>query len=82
MQRETKADAEQAVEDWEKATSRYGAHGFSAEPAVALRPSPMGLEANVRYITRAPQRNAVKARLFKGIVELLHRPALAAGAEG
>ena len=62
----TQADAQPAVEDW--------------EPAVALRPSPMGLEANVRYITRAPQRNAVKARLFKGIVELLHRPVLAAGA--
>jgi capsid protein len=74
VERETKAEAEQAAADWEKATSQYGARAFSAQPAVALRPSATGLEVNVRYVTRAPERNAVEARLFQGIVDLLHRP--------
>jgi hypothetical protein len=26
-----------------------------------------------RYITRAPQRNAVKSKLFQAIVDLLHK---------
>jgi hypothetical protein len=30
---------------------------------------------NVRYITHAPQRNAVKSKLFQVIVDLLHKPA-------
>jgi hypothetical protein len=29
----------------------------------------------VHYITRAPQRNAVKARLFQAVVDLLQKPA-------
>jgi hypothetical protein len=29
----------------------------------------------VRYITRAPQRNVVKAKLFHAMVDLRHKPA-------
>ena len=38
---------------------------FSAKPAVNLRPTATGLEVVVRYITRAPQRNAMKSKLFQ-----------------
>jgi small-conductance mechanosensitive channel len=72
--RETDADAKQAEQDWERVTKRYGARTFSAQPAVVLRPSINGLEVMVRYITRAPDRNRVKSRLFELIVELLHKP--------
>jgi len=74
VERETEADSAQASEDWERVTKQYGAHNFSAKPAVNLRPTVNGLEVVVRYITRAPQRNAVKSKLFQVIVDLLHKP--------
>lgn len=74
VERETEADSAQASEDWERVTKQYGAHSFSAKPAVNLRPTVNGLEVVVRYITRAPQRNAMKSKLFQVIVDLLHKP--------
>ena len=70
----TETDSVQAAQDWEHVTSRYGARSFSAKPAVSLRPSVNGLEVMVRYITRAPQRYALKSKLFQEIVDLLHKP--------
>jgi len=75
VERETRADAADAAKDWESVTHQYGAREFSAGPAVSLRPGANGLEVMVRYITRAPQRNVVKAKLFQAIVDLLHKPA-------
>ena len=74
VERETEADSVQAAQDWERVTSQYGARSFSAKPAVNLRPGINGLEVIVRYITRAPQRNAMKSRLFQVIVDLMHKP--------
>jgi small-conductance mechanosensitive channel len=76
VERETDAESVQATQDWERITSRYGARSFSSKPAVDLRPSINGLEVVVRYITRAPQRNAVKSELFRLIVDLLHKSAV------
>ncbi len=75
VERETQADAAEAAKDWQSVTDQYGTHEFSAGPAVSLRPGATGLEVMVRYITRAPQRNVVKAKLFHAIVDLLHKPA-------
>jgi small-conductance mechanosensitive channel len=69
---ETEADAVEAERDWERVTHQYGMRAFSARPASEIRPSQLGLEVVVRYITRAPQRYQVKSRLFEKIVELLH----------
>ena len=74
VERETEADSAQAAQDWERVTEQYGARSFSAKPAVNLRPTVNGLEVVVRYITRAPQRNAMKSRLFQVIVDLMHKP--------
>jgi hypothetical protein len=74
VERETEAASAQAAQDWERVTSQYGARSFSAKPAVSLRPSANGLEVVVRYITRAPERNAMKSRLFQVIVDLMHKP--------
>ena len=73
VEEETKDDAAAAAEDWERMARSHGAREFSAAPAINLRPGSNGLEAVVRYITRAPQRNAAQARIFAAIVELLHR---------
>jgi small-conductance mechanosensitive channel len=75
VERETQADSAEAAKDWRRVTHQYSASEFSAGPAVNLRPGINGLEAVVRYITRAPQRNAVKAKLFQAIVDLLRKPA-------
>lgn len=74
VERETQADAAEAAKDWERVTHQYGAREFSPGPAVNLRPGSNGLEVVVRYITRAPERNVVKAKLFQSVVDLLHKP--------
>ena len=76
VDRETQADAAEAAKDWQSVTRKYGAPEFSAVAAVDLRPAPNGLEVVVRYITRAPQRNAVKSKLFQAIFDLLIKPAV------
>jgi len=73
VERETREDAAGATEDWQRVASKYGGSTFSAKPAVDLRPSGLGLDVVVRYITRAPERDAMKSRLFREIVDLLHK---------
>ena len=73
VEAETGADAHAAEADWERVASQYGARNFSAAPAVELIPATGGLSIIVRYITRAPQRYEVKARLNQAIVELLRK---------
>lgn len=73
VEEETREDAAEAAEDWDRVARHHGAREFSAAPAISLRPGQNGLDAVVRYITRAPRRNAAQARIFAAIVELLHR---------
>jgi hypothetical protein len=73
VERETDADARLAEQDWERVTRQYGIKPFSARPAVELRPSSGGIDVIVRYITRAPQRYAVKSHLFQLLVDLFHK---------
>ena len=75
VEKETDADSGAAEQDWERVTRQYGSRPFSAKPAVDLRPSANGLDVIVRYVTHAPQRYEVKSRLFKAIVDLVHKPA-------
>jgi hypothetical protein len=75
VERETQADAAEAEKDWERVTHQYGTRPFSAKPVADLRPGSGGFNVIVRYITHAPQRNVVKSRIFKAIVDLLHNPA-------
>lgn len=75
VERETQVEAAEAAKDWQRVTDQYGTRKVSAMPAVNLRPGVNGLEVVVRYITRAPQRNAVKSKLFQAIVELLRKHA-------
>lgn len=75
VERETHDDAERAAAEWNRVASRYSSSDFDPKPVVDLRPSGAGLDVLVRYITRAPQRDAVKSRLFHAIVDLLHKRA-------
>ena len=69
---ETEADTRLAEEEWQKASTRYRVQSFSEKPAINLRPTGSGVEVHVRYITRAQQRQATRARLYEAIVKLLH----------
>ncbi len=75
VERETLADVTEAEKDWERVTHKYGTKPFSAKPVADLRPAATGFNLILRYITHAPQRNEVKSRIFKEIVDLLHAPA-------
>jgi len=75
VEHQTEGDAAEAAKDWQNVTRKYGARQFSAAPYVSLRPGGGGLTVVVRYITHAPKRNAVKAKIFQDIIDLLRNPA-------
>jgi len=69
---ETKASASQAETEWQKsAGSRMKAQ--SVAPAIHLRPTGSGVELQVRYITSANERYAVRSRMYEKIVGLLQK---------
>lgn len=44
---------------------------FSAAPAITLKPAVGGIEVDVRYITKANERHAMRSKLYQQAVELL-----------
>lgn len=73
VERDTEESVQLAEQDWDRITQQYGTRTFSAKPTINLRPGLQGLEVQVRYITRGPERYEVKTRLFKEIVELMRK---------
>jgi small-conductance mechanosensitive channel len=71
--KETEANVRAAEEEWQRVTNRYRVRAVSAAPAVNLRPMPSGVEIHIRYITRANDRYAMRARLNQALVQLLRR---------
>ena len=74
----TQATAEstrQAEAEWQRA-ARGRRPGFTAQPGIAIRPAPAGggVEIAVRYVTRAAERYALRARLYQLAVTLLSQP--------
>jgi len=68
----TAESTRQAEEEWQRA-ARGRKPGFTAQPGIAIRPAPGGggLEIAVRYVTRASERYALRARLYQSAVQLL-----------
>jgi small-conductance mechanosensitive channel len=72
--KETAANATLAEQEWQRVASSRALKSFSAAPAINLKPTNVGVEISVRYITRAPERYELRTRLYREIVELLqHR---------
>jgi hypothetical protein len=71
--KETEASARAAEEEWKRITTRYRVRAVSATPTVNLRPTASGIEVSIRYICRAHDRYALRARLNQALVQLLHR---------
>jgi hypothetical protein len=72
--RETQADVRLAEEEWQRVAQSKELKGFSAGPAVSIRPARNGVDVVVRYMTRANERHQVRARVYQAVFELLgHR---------
>ena len=67
---ETTNNAKLAESEWNRVIA---GRAFSAAPSLSVRPSGGGVTVLLRYITRANERFEVRARLYRAIVELLHR---------
>ena len=61
----------QAEQEWRRAARGQSGATFSAQPAIAVRPASGGVEISVRYVTRASERLALRARLYQAAVQLL-----------
>ena len=74
----TAESTRQAEAEWQRA-ARGRKLGFTAQPGIAIRPAPAGggVEIAVRYVTRASERYALRAKLYESAVRLLSQPAKA-----
>jgi small-conductance mechanosensitive channel len=71
VEEDTRESAQQAEEEWRRATNSREMSGFSAAPAVSIKPVLGGVEVAIRYITRAHERYVLRAKLNQAAVELL-----------
>ncbi len=67
----TQESVEQAEQEWRTATHSREMSGFSAEPAISVKPVPGGVELGVRYITRANERYLLRTKLYQAAIEVL-----------
>lgn len=73
VEEETRASGEQAQQEWQGATNSREMSGFSAAPAISIKPVVGGVEVAVRYITKANERYTLRSKLNQAAVELLGR---------
>jgi hypothetical protein len=71
VEEETSESGRQAEEEWRRVTNSQEMSGFSAAPAISIKPVLGGVEVAIRYITRAHERYAIRAKLNQAAVELL-----------
>jgi small-conductance mechanosensitive channel len=68
----TEQDAAIAEDEWRQATKDEALRGFSAAPAIDLRPASDGIEVTVRNITRAQKRYELRSSPYQDVIRLLH----------
>jgi small-conductance mechanosensitive channel len=68
---ETQEDISQAEQEWQRAVPGHDGKTLAPAPGIVVRPTTMGVNVVVRYITRAHKRHEVRSRLFRKVVELL-----------
>ncbi len=67
----TADSAHEAEQEWQLASRGQRGTTLSAKPGIAVRPAVGGVEIAVRYVTRASERYAMRARLYQAAVQLL-----------
>src|SRR5579864_8847229 len=76
---ETQANMGLAEKEWQRAIPMHVGKTFTPAPAIMVRPTTLGVNVIVRYITRANERHELRSRLFHQIVELLRSKQIASG---
>jgi small-conductance mechanosensitive channel len=71
---ETSETAHLAEQEWGRASAARSVSGFSAAPAIDVRPGANGMHVVIRYVTRAQNRHQLRTRLYQAAAELLARP--------
>src|SRR5713101_7318492 len=79
---DTASNSHLAEAEWQRVTPNYAAGSFTATPAMIVQPTNLGVNVVVRYITRAHERHETRSRLYRSIVELLHRKKIPESAAG
>ena len=67
----TRESAQIAEQEWQSAGNSRELSGFSAEPAINVKPVIGGIELSVRYIARASERYKLRTQLNQAAVDLL-----------
>jgi small-conductance mechanosensitive channel len=68
---ETQASGTLAEKEW-KTSTQNRLQSLSVVPAIHLRPTGAGVEMQVRYVTSAQERYAIRSRMYEKIVGLMH----------
>lgn len=76
---ETAKNAQLAEAEWNQ-VAPSASRSFSAAPSLTVRPTALGVNVVLRYITRANERHETRARLYRAIVELLHKKKISGSA--
>ena len=71
VEEETRESGKQAEQEWRSAASSRDMSGFSAAPAISVKPVLGGVEVTVRYIAKANERFALRSKLNQEAVQLL-----------
>jgi len=67
----TRESGQQAEQEWRSAAGSRDMSGFSAAPAISVKPVLGGVEVAVRYIARASERFILRSKLNRAAVQLL-----------
>ncbi|HEV8074998.1 MAG TPA: mechanosensitive ion channel domain-containing protein [Candidatus Acidoferrum sp.] len=71
VEEETRESGQQAEQEWRRAAGSRDMSGFSAVPAISVKPVLGGVEVAVRYIAKANERFALRSKLNREAVQLL-----------
>jgi small-conductance mechanosensitive channel len=71
VEEETRESGQKAEQEWRSAAGSRDMSGFSAVPAISVKPVLGGVEVAVRYIARANERFALRSKLNQAAVQLL-----------
>jgi len=75
----TETDMQLAQQEWQRVVPGHVGRIFAPVPAISVRPTPLGVNVLVRYITRAHERHEMRTQLFNRIVDLLRTAQIATG---
>jgi small-conductance mechanosensitive channel len=71
VEESTLESGQQAEQEWRRAAGSRDMSGFSAVPAISVKPVLGGVEVAVRYIARASDRFILRSKLNRAAVQLL-----------